>query len=240
MSDKNGYDPYDDAMTDEADGHYGQIHIEAFQGFFVKGQKGATPYDENAHGPDQKHYLIIEFVFTPIDPKRQIFTISTVKWAAEYNQCLRPSVESLADQIAKLKSLTAGQFNPLRELAGLYVRTERVPRPGNKEGETWTTHRFLEIYPDEAACRKAYEEASGEVASDEIPFTPDEVAAAAANDPQRAAFAIFLPPLWAKAKEGESDAALQVLRMAALLASDPVLKTHFNINSPEVKEAMKA
>ncbi len=244
---KNGYDPFDDALAPET-GHYGHVHIEAFQGFFVTGQRGATPYDETVHG-DRKHYLVIEFTFTPIDSTRQVFTIPTVKWAAEYSGGLMPSAVGLAEEIAKLKGLTMGQFNPLRELSGLLVRTERIPRPDNEEGETWTTHRFLEIYPSEDACREAYEEAGGSV-QQAIPFTHDEIkdAAAAAvgatieaaDDPQRATFALFLPALWTRAKDMAIVDGTPRRHMVELLEDNPQLVARFSITSPEVQKVMSA
>lgn len=229
------YDPFNDAMTPEPDFFYGQVHVEAFQGFFSKGQRGATPYDENAHGPDQKHYLIIEFTFTPLNPQRQIFSISTVKWASEFNQVLRPSLETCAEQIAVIKRLIVGQFNPLREVNAMWVKCERVPRPDNAEDETWTTMSFLKVYATEAECTAAFEAETGQSATPEpIPFEtpPSDV------DPERAALAAFLPAMWEHAKAQADEEATRPLYMAQLLNDNRMLAKHFTLESPEVKEIM--
>ena len=236
------YDPFDDAMTNEPDFFYGSVSVEAWQGFFEKGV-GAVPYDEHAHGPDRKHYLIIHFEFVPVDPTRKIFSVNTVKWAAEFNKVLRPSLEVVSDQLAGIKGLIVGQFNPLRAVSGMYVRCERVPRPDNKENETWTTMKFQKVYPNEAACVAAWEADSGKELGGSpaagLPFMPEDPGAdlpyhadeVGATDPVRASMAAFLPALWAQA-------AGDTIKMAGLLSDNPMIGQHFTVESPEVAEVM--
>lgn len=238
------YDPYEDAMTPDSGLFFGQVHIEAFQGFFQKGQQGAMPYDELAHGKGQKHYLIIEFTFSPINPQRQIFRISTVKWAAEFNQVLRPSMEIVAEQIAKLKNMTMGQFNMLRELSSMYVKCNRVPRPDNKEGQTWTTMEFVQVYPNEATCRAAWEQETDQVLVklEDLPFMPEPASPVRKppTDYERQTFAAFLPALCAQAKsEAKANGTEPAQNLANLLAANPMLAAHFTTDSPEVRKIMK-
>lgn len=228
------YDPYEDAMTPEPDHFHGQVNVEAFQGFFEKGV-GATPYDENAHG-DRKHYLIIHFEFTPVDPARKVFSVNTVKWSPEFNQVLRPSLELVSEQLASIKSLVVGQFNPLKEVTSMYVKCERIPRPGNKEGETWTTMKFQAVYPDEATCVAAWEADTGEQLGGspvaDLPFMPDDVKKESpVQDPQRASMAAFLPALWVQSGQ-------DIIKMAGLLKDNPMIGAHFTVESPEVREVM--
>lgn len=232
------YDPFNDAMTDEPDFFYGEVSVEAWQGFFEKGV-GAVPYDEHAHG-DRKHYLIIQFIFTPVDPNRKIFSVNTVKWAAEFNKVLRPSLETVSDQLAGVKGLVVGQFNPLRAVSDMYVKCERVPRPDNKENDTWTTMKFQEVYPDEAACIAAWEADTGKQLGGSpaagLPFMPDEDitpdrAALGLSDPVRASMAAFLPALWAQSGQ-------DTIKMAGLLKENPMIGKHFTVESPEVVAVM--
>lgn len=231
------YDPYDDAMTDEPDIFFGRVNVEAFQGFFEKGV-GATPYDENAHG-DRKHYLIIHFEFTPIDVTRKTFSVNTVKWAAEFNQVLRPSLEVVSEQLARIKGLTVGQFNPLRAVSGMYVKCARVPRPDNKENETWTTMSFIQVYLDEATCVAAWEADSGKELGGspvaDMPFMPDDdtpLQYAMAPADVRASMAGFLPKLW-------EQAGGDMMKMHKLLTDNPMIGAHFTVESSEVVEVMK-
>jgi len=236
------YDPYDDAMTSDPDFFYGQVNVEAFQGFFEKGV-GATPYNEMAHG-DRKHYLIIQFIFTPIDPTRKVFTISTVKWSPEFNQVLRSSLEVVSEQLAGIKNLVIGQFNPLREVSGMYVRCERVPRPDNKENETWTTMRFQQVYSNETTCVAAWETDTGKELGGspmaDLPFMPDDIPdsqqpghSVPIPDPQRVSLAVFLPALWQQSGK-------DMIEMSKVLRANPMLAAHFTVESPEVVEVMKA
>ena len=249
------YDPFEDAVTQEPDVWFGQVCVEAWQGFFQTGV-GATPYDENVHG-ERKHYLIIHFEFIPIDVTRKAFSRHMGKWALEYKEVLLPSLEALTDEIAHIKGLFLGQFNFMREADGMYFQCLRVSNPDNKEGENWTAMKFEEVYPDEAACVAAWEEHDGkEIGGSQVadlPFMPDEsdplitnevlmdqfrgiemTAAevkAATSEPQRASMAAFLPALW-------EQAAGDMIKMQNLLDANRMVGQHFTVESPEVVEVM--
>lgn len=248
------YDPLDDAITIEPDVWFGQVNIEGFLGFFIKGQ-GAVPYDENVHSDiDKKPYTIIHFEFIPIDVTRKTFSRRIGKWTEEFTEVLWSSLETLTDQVASIKGLVLGQFNILREASGMYVKCLRVPNPDNEEGETWTTMKFEEIYHDAIACADAWEahtgkEIGGSPVAD-LPFMPDESDPLIITevlmdqfssvkpsdesdpprpDPQRASMAAFLPALWQQAGE-------DMVEMQRLLIAYPMMTQHFTIESPEVVE----
>jgi hypothetical protein len=87
-----------------------------------------------------------------------------------------------------------------------------------------TTFKFLAFYPDEAACRAAYEAENGsDVLSDLAPAT----AAAPVVDQARATAAKFLPALF-KAAGGDP------MVLEAKIKSMPLMTAHFTIESPEV------
>lgn len=227
------YDPFDAAITPAPDEWFGQVRIEAFVGFFQTGV-GPVHYDENVHGPDQKHYLIVHFEFVPIDVTRRIFSRHLGTWSTvlEYTEVLLPSLKALTDEIAHIKGLFLGQFNFMREADGMYFQCLRVPNPDNKENESWTTMKFEEVYPDEAACVAAWEAHSGkEIGGSQVadlPFMPDEQAPV---DPLRASMASFLPALWAQA-------AGDMIKMQNLLDANRMVGQHFTVESPEVVEVM--
>ena len=224
----DAYDAFDDAMSDDPRYFAGYITVEAFVGFFEKGKRGGTVYEAEVHG-DRKHYTIIEINVAPLDPTKKMIPLSTVKWAAEFKKIVRPSIEQLAEQIAAAKpGLVVGEFNTLREISGLWVVGERVPRPDNKEDEDYTTLKFLDVFATEEECAEAAAKI-GLSGSDEQPVEPP--ARNNGNGQARTAMAGFLPALWVQA--GKDPA-----KMEELIAANPMLAEHFDLDSPEVQEVM--
>jgi hypothetical protein len=89
-----------------------------------------------------------------------------------------------------------------------------------------TTFKFLAFYPDEAACRAAFEaeNGGGEVIDDLAKLL---VASAPVVDQARATAAKFLPALF-KAAGGDP------MVLEAKIKSMPLMTAHFTIESPEV------
>jgi hypothetical protein len=248
--DTHEYDPFDDAMTDEPSRFFGQVTIEAYQVIFEKdaGGKWGKPeqYVPELHGDeaeiakDDGKFLStqIDFNFTPVDPTRKIW-IRTMgaknRKRPEFQRVVRPSIEALSDQIAQAKGLQVGQFNPLREISGMWVGGEFVPRPSNKEGETWTTLKFTSVYADQAACKQAADEAYNREV-DEVP------AEQSAEDANKAALIPFLYPLWEQAKKQaeENDTFNAADIMAGLLKVNPLLAETFTVDSYEVQTIINA
>lgn len=227
------YDAFDDAMTDEPSRFFGQVTIEAYQVIFINdgtGWQRPEQYIPDLHGDeaeinksDDKFLSTqIDFSFTPVDPTRKIWTRTMGaknRKRPEFQRVVRPSIEALAEQIAGAKGLQVGQFNPLRELSGMWVAGEFVPRPSNKEGETWTTLRFTHVFLDQAACKQAADEAYNNEAAE----VPDEQSA----DPMRANLVEFLKALWEQVGH-DAD------KLAEELPNNALLKDHFTMESPEV------
>lgn len=205
------YDPFDAAMTDEAQTFAGRVSIAAWTCVLIKGQ-GKVPFDPQQH-QGMKTSTAIEITIEPLDPTRQLIQRDMLNWTPDFKGVVRPSIEALAPRIAEITNLPLEQVNPLRALNGLWVSGEFVPRPDNKAGETWTTLRFLAVYANEDECRAAAE-------------TP-KPAAASTGDPERAALAAFLPALWTQA--GKDPAMFH-----KLIAGNPILAPIFNDQSVEV------
>jgi len=235
------YDAYDDAMTDEPSRFFGCVTIEAYQALFAKdaGGKWQKPeqYIPELHGDeaeiakDDDKFLgtQIDFSITPVDPTRKIISRTVGaknRRRPEFARVIRPSIEALAAQIAAIKNLQPGQFNPLKELSGMWVAGEFVPRPSNKPDETWTTLKFTCVFASQQECAAAADEAYNHE-SDESAAEPEDNG----QDAAKAALVPFLAPLWEQAGH-DAD------KMGELLASNPLLSSAFEMDSPEVQDVM--
>ncbi len=232
------HDVLDAAFDPEPEFVYGQIHFEGYEGFVQKGHRGVIRYDANAHGPEQWHTPVIDLVFTPIDPSRRVFKEELfLRWAARNQTWLKivgPAIQALLPELEKLKDLVHDQYSILKTLDGMYFAAEYVPRPDNKEGETWTTLKPMQVFADEAACIAAYEADTGKQIGGspvaDLPFMPDDPADKPAPDPQRATLAAFLPMLW-------QQSGRDMIKFAELLRANNM---PFKVDDSEVVEMMKA
>ena len=236
------YDAYDDAMTDEPSRFFGCVTIEAYQALFAKdaGGKWQKPeqYIPELHGDeaeiakDDDKFLgtQIDFSITPVDPTRKIISRTVGaknRRRPEFARVIRPSIEALAAQIAAIKNLQPGQFNPLKELSGMWVGGEFVPRPSNKEGETWTTLKFTCVFASQDECAAAADAVYNREADDEPAAEPEDNG----QDAAKAALVPFLAPLWEQAGHDQG-------KMAELLGVNPLLSSAFTMDSPEVQAVM--
>jgi hypothetical protein len=127
-----------------------------------------------------------------------------LNWTPEFTQAIRPSLEKLADKIKAVKGLTAKEINPLREINGLWIAGEFVPRPGNKPGETWTTIKFTDVFKDDTECFAAWEKSkSGDAAQAVVEEQPTPVGGGNSNvqDMNKAALVNAFPVLTAAAQK---------------------------------------
>lgn len=232
------HDVLDAAFDPEPEFVYGQIHFEGYEGFVQKGHRGCIHYDANVHGPEQWYTPVIDLIFTPLDPSRRVFKEELfLRWAARNQTWLKivgPAIQALLPELEKLKGLVHDQYSILKTLNGMYFAAEYVPRPDNKEGETWTTLKPTRVFADEAACIAAYEADTGKTLGGspvaDLPFMPDDTKKEPpAQDPQRVTFARFLPLLW-------QQAGRDVIKLAELLRANNM---PFEMDDPEVVGVMK-
>lgn len=212
-------DPFERAMTDEPSYFGGKVSVDAWECVLMKGQ-GKVPFDPQNH-KGMRTSTVIEFTVEPLDPTRQLVQRDMLNWTPDFKSVVRPSLEIIAEKVGQIRGKQPGQFNPLREINGLFVVGEFVPRPDNDPGETWTTLKFMDVFQTEPECQTAYDVL---MEREPAPVT----APVSVNDPQRVAMAAFLPALWNQAQKQE-DAFLQ------LIQANPMLASHFDINSPEVQ-----
>lgn len=240
------YDPYEEAMHEPPSFFFGLLKTFAWPviGSRPPGStewKGNTTFEdyvEELHGsydevrkdPDRFISTNVEFSLTPTDPARKVMTrkmSATNKKKKEFRLVVRPSIEALADRVAEVKNLVPGQFNPLKEFTDIWVAGEFVPNPDNEPDEDWKTWKFLHVYASQEECTAAANEAYN-CADDEVQEAaePDN-----GQDAAKAALVPFLAPLWEQA--GHDTA-----KMGKLLASNPLLSSAFEMDSPEVQAVM--
>ena len=202
---------------------FGQIFTDGFFVYISKGEPKVV-FDPAQHPADKRFTQIkIDGVCTKQDGTtyeiaREIIAEFGREWAG-----------------IVLPSLKVCGVHP-RDLNEKWARWEMV-----ETGRTYTndygtqkatTFKFLEIYPDEAACRAAeaayYSRPAAEAEPDLTEAYPmPEETPAPANDAQREVAAKFLPALWASAKG-------DVTKFSELLAGNPLTSKYFDLNSPEV------
>ena len=239
------YDPYEEAMQERPSLFFGLLKTFAWAviGSRPPGSttwKGCTSFEdyvEELHGTrdgidkDEDRFLStnIEFSLTPTDPTRKVMTrkVSVNKKKKEFYRVVRPSIQALADQVAEVKNLMPGQFNPLKEFTDIWVAGEFVPNPDNEPDEDWKTWKFTCVFASQDECAAAANEAYNHDADDEPAAEPEDNG----QDAAKAALAPFLAPLWEQAGH---DAA----KMTELLGVNPLLSSAFTMDSQEVKDVM--
>ncbi len=248
-------DLYDRANTDEPFTVYGKWTTNLWECLFVKGvgKVPATPANK-AQYPDKRPALNIDQMITPVDPTLKTVERGAPEFAQEWKAVTRESVNALAAQIAQCKGLAVGQFMPIREINGMFVKAQLVPRPGLKAGETWTCFKIVEVYADQSACAAAYDEwkakrdqasaatatQTGLSAISQAAAGPTQAALPQAPQPpsQRSIMGNFLPPLWVQAggkiRMTDDDMGDAISRLEKLIAGNPMLAEHFTVTSPEV------
>lgn len=222
---ENTHDAFDDAMRDDPVFFAGQVMVDAYTCVSHKGHK-REPYNPAVH-QGLNTASVVSFNIAPLDPTRRMITREMIDWDRSYKGVVRPSIETLTDQIATIRGVPVGSFNPLREISNLFVTGEFVPKPDNKTGETWTTLQFIGVFAAERECKSAYDELIGETSETEDAPVDDT------SQAERASLAAFLPSLWEQANH-------DVEKMSELLAVNPMLAKHFDATSPEVKELIDA
>jgi len=208
--------------------YFGQIFTDAFFVYISKGEP-KVPFDPDQH-PAEKRFTQIKIDGqcqradgTTYEISREIIAEFGREWAG-----------------IVLPSLKVAGVHP-RDLDEQWARWEMVETGRtytNAYGEQKaTTFKFLEFYPDEAACRAAeaahYSRSADpdpepeEDASATHPM-PEEDPPAPDNDKVRANLAQFLPMLWTQAGK-------DVVEFGKLLQANPALAAHFDLNSAEVQ-----
>ena len=205
--------------------YFGQVFVDAFYVYVSKGEPKVL-FDPAQH-PAEKRFKQVKIDAQCTDSTGKLYTISReviVEFGREWAGFILPSLKAcnchpgeLNEKWAKFERVKTG-------------RTYHSDYTGKDEDEK--TFKFLEIYPDEAACREAekahYSRPTPEVEEEDASAThpmPDDTQAS--NNAQRGVAEKFLPALW-------KSAAGDVTRFGELIAGNPLTSKFFDINSPEV------
>lgn len=150
---------------------YGQIDLQCWFCALVKGAPGGKePYDPQRH---DRRTTAVDIIVTPIADAKTTYTIE--------RHMIADSKEWIEIVWASLKACGATHA---RDVNGMWCRVTQVPsgrKYTDKNGETKesTTLKFLELYPDEIACRDAYWKARGAAADNGIEDIEDHPVAGA-------------------------------------------------------------
>lgn len=209
-------DPMDSADDPEvqASEYYGQARLDAFYGILVKGV-GKIPFDDSRHTIKDKH-TIIKFDVIPLAEHNFSRPLSRdyIAEFGEWPKITLPSIKALGISV--------------RQLNDAWVKIAVVPdgRTYEKNGETKqsSTFKLLAVYPDENACRAAY---------NGVTVTPQAAPPNANGNAERTVALKFIPT-FVKSCDGDPD------RLGKMLAANSLVAKYFSITSPEVIQAMTA
>lgn len=218
-------DPFETASNAEPlrSVYYAQVQCDAWYCVLVKGT-GKVVFDPNQHPIEQRRTaLSISLATIPEQPVNFPLVREMIAESPEWTKVVWPS--------AKVLGLSSA-----RDLNGKWAKVELAPTGDtykNRQGDTKerTTFKFVAFYADEAACRAAYAAGSGQPAP-----APSAPANGADTSKERETALQFLKVLMPKWLNGTMD----LDKVKAGIAANPVIARHFDANSPEVIEIMTA
>lgn len=252
--------PYDIAMNppEQTYENFGQVLVNAWFCMWVpnpalgtnaKGQpkKEKLPYNpdvKDANGQSYRRNTAIEIKLDPITDKQFTGTIER-NYIAEFGEWVDVVLPSLKD---------IGVMS-LQELNMAWVRAEMVPTGqtytnGNGETKNSTTFKFIEVYPNEQACRAAYQAARGSAPvngngnghqAQPQPQPANGAANGGDNSRERETAEKFLKPYVTNAwRKANGDIDKTRAELATMIAGQALLARYFTVDSPEVLELLMA
>lgn len=204
--------------------YFGQIQLHTWFCVLEKGI-GKVDFDPQIHGIDARRTAIkIGLIPLPEHKTNQDIFRDQIAESKEWASIVLPSIRSLG--------ITA------RELDGKWVKltfqptgrtyTKTDPLSGETVTRDATTFKFLALYPNEAACRAAYEAERGNGGNGNT--TPAAAPQSPVNHEKETA-GKFLKPLVQRANGDEQE-------LGKLIAGMPLVAKHYTIQSPEVRDLL--
>jgi hypothetical protein len=220
-------DPFETASNAEPlrPTYYAQVQCDAWYCVLVKGT-GKVVFDPNQHPIEQRRTaLSLSLATIPEQPVQFPLVREMIAESPEWTKTVWPSAKGLG-------------ITSARELNGKWAKVELAPTGDtykNKQGDTKerTTFKFIAFYPDEAACRAAYAAGNGQAQSAATPSTPANGVDASKERETALQFLKVLMPKWL-------NGTMDLEKVKAGIAANPVIARHFTANSPEVIEIMTA
>lgn len=209
---------------------YGQVKIDIYNLFFPGNKQQPVPFDPNVH-PENKRSTQVEIIIIPIPEQNISYDVSQ-----KYLTFLKDWKD------ITLKSIKEIGVPDLRDFRDRWVKLARVPGhtprkdkyTGELTGEMWTAFKFLELYPDEKACREAY---AGSPNTVEDPRDTEEEEALNSNEKKTTLeFAKVILAQVAKTAIDRNDF---VSKISVSLANNPQIAKFFSVTSPEIVELIE-
>lgn len=220
-------DPYDRAAKAQfaPREYWGQIQLDAWLCVLVKG-RGKVQFDPAVHSED-KACTALNIAVLALPEQHVQFAVER-ELIAESNDWIKTVWPSLRKLGITSPRDAKGKWCKCR-----FVSTGRTyTNPKGEEREA-TTFEFLELYPDEAACRAAYLAAGGKPADDDG-NVPDIASAPLPQNDGRKTAALEFVKVLVKSTKGDRDA------LAREMATIPMIAEFFSVDSPEVQALLAA
>lgn len=218
------YDPFASAVEagERPDLFFGEVSLHVFPVYLKKGEKKVA-WDSQIHSTSDRRTQI-EITVLPLVESGLVNPVQRTLIAEfpEWSDIVWPS----------LRALGVKDGAAFRNLHGQFVSGEFVPNgkkfPDKTTGEEResTTLKFTALYPDEATATAAWraDRPGAAPATNGNGRNP-------ADEAERAALTAFLPALIKQANRDPN-------KLAEIIAANPMISKHFNVNSPEVINLM--
>lgn len=215
--------------------YFGQVKADAWFGFFPGGGSKPVPFDPQQH-PADKRAVMVDIQIIPIPEQNIAFDIrqSYTDFSLDWTKITLPSIRALG-------------VDGLRSLNGKYVRLGLVDgkrekkENGNKTGVFYKTFKFLEVYPDAAACSAAY--AGAAPGGHTEPMVEPAAKPEDAGDANKATALQFAKVVVTNQARGKTNKDEVMKAVAEVIASMPLINQYYTGHSPEVtamiEEVMK-
>lgn len=211
--------------------YFGQINMECLMMVFP-GEKGSGQrpevYNPQTH-KGKRPFVQIKATLNPL-AEMQLSRETSCNWqnySADWLKITMPSIR-------KLGFVDPDGGCDLRKFDQSWVRFEFIPGfTKNKDPEkpNYKTMQFLEVYPNEDACRKAYVEANGE-AEEETPKSKPQ----STSDSAVASALVFVRSIAENAMRSGGDVADAV---ETFLTNNAQACAGLKIDSPEIQALLK-
>ncbi len=234
MTNGNVVDPFASAVEagERPDRYFGEINLHVT---FVNLEKGApkSAWDSQIHAVGNRR-TEVEVTILPLAESGLVNPLqrSVIAESQEWTKIVWPSLRALGVKDGPGLHALHGQF------AAVEFATTGRKYTDKKTGEEResTTLKFTALYPDEVTATAAWRadrpgmaapaatNGNGHTNTNGNGHNP-------ADDAERAALTAFLPALVKQANRDPN-------RLAEIIAANPMISKHFDVNSPEVIDLM--
>lgn len=201
--------------------YYGQVKADVWFGFFPGGGAKPIPFDPTAH-PEDKRITMIDIQIIPIAEQSVSFDIrkNYTHFDPDWTKITLPSIKALgADGLRALNN----QFVRVVQVDG---KKEKKDDTGKKTGEFFKTFKFLDVYPDQAACENAYAGNGHSHTEDTAPVSSD--------DAEKNTALAFAKVIVQQTVKGETDPQKAIDAVSKAIAGFPTISKYFTGSSPEI------